>query len=146
MRNPGPRNMPAANSTPIVYFLLSLTLEILGKIVTKTKKYAAQVLGAQALSPQSQLSRWDSMNLSISVLKKYIGLVITMGLIKVKRVGMYWNKSNPYISTPFFNSVLSWNQFKLITSLLHCYDNTRPEARHGNPSIMEKSTWDTYVM
>lgn len=50
VRNPGPRNMPAANSTPIVYFLLFFTLEILGKIVTETKKYAAQFLGAQELA------------------------------------------------------------------------------------------------
>ena len=53
VRNPGPRDMPAANSTPIVYFLLILTVEILGKIVTETKKYAAQFLGATDLSPKS---------------------------------------------------------------------------------------------
>lgn len=53
VRNPGPRDMPAANSTPIAYFLLILTVEILGKIVTETKKYAAQFLGATDLSPKS---------------------------------------------------------------------------------------------
>ena len=46
VRHPGPKIMPAANFTQIVYFLLFLTLEILSKIVTETKKYAEQVLGA----------------------------------------------------------------------------------------------------
>ena len=132
VRNPGPRDMPAANSTPIVYFLLFLTVEILGKIVTETKKYAAQFLGATDLSPRSRLSRFETMNFCMSVLKKYIGLGINMGLIKMKRTGMYWNKSNPCINTPFFNSVMSRNQFELITYFLHCCDNTRPEARRDN--------------
>lgn len=105
VRNPGPRNMPAGNSTPIVYFLLFFTLEILGKIVTETKKYIAQFLGAQELSPRSRLSRWETMNFRMSHVSKYIGLVINMGLIKMKRIGMYWNKSNPCINTPFFNSL-----------------------------------------
>ena len=68
VRNPGPTNMPAVNSSPIVHFLLFLTLETLGKIVTKTKKYAAWVLGARALSPRSGLSRWDSMDFSLPFL------------------------------------------------------------------------------
>ena len=50
----------------------------------------------------------------------------------MKRTGMYWNKSNPCINTPFFNSVMSRKQFELITSFLHCCDNTRPEARRDN--------------
>ena len=67
------------------------------------------------------------MNFSLSVLKKYIGLVTNMGFIKMKRVGMYSNKSNSCISTPFFNVVLSRNQFELITSFLHRY-MTRGQA------------------
>lgn len=72
------------------------------------------------------------MNFRMSHVRKYIGLVINMGLIKMKRIGMYWNKSNPCINTPFFNSVMARNQFELITSFLHCCDNIRPEARRDN--------------
>ena len=42
VRDPGVRNMPSPESSPLIYFSLFLTQEILNKIVTETRRYAEQ--------------------------------------------------------------------------------------------------------
>ena len=42
VRNPGVRNMPSPESSPLIYFSLFLTQEILNKIVAETRRYAEQ--------------------------------------------------------------------------------------------------------
>ena len=44
VRNPCPRDPPARNSSPMAYFSLFFTVEILTALVRETKRYARQVL------------------------------------------------------------------------------------------------------
>jgi len=53
VRNPGVQNMPACDSSPATYFYFFLTVQILGKIVSETRKYTGQFFRAagDTLSP-----------------------------------------------------------------------------------------------
>lgn len=55
-----------------------------------------------------------------------------MGLVKKKDTTMYWNTKCSCLSTPYFGTVMSRNNFQLISKYLHCFDNTRPEAKRDN--------------
>lgn len=135
VRNPGVRNMPPSTSTPLVYFLLFLTEEILAKIVRETKRYAETffVTNRDNLSPQSRARQWARAAFDVTKLKKYLGLTLLMGLLKKKDVKMYWSTKFSCLSTPYFPSVMSRNLYQLISKFLHCHDNTREEARRDSP-------------
>ena len=66
VRNPGVQNMPACDSSPATYFYLFLTVQILGKIVSETRKYTGQFFRAagDTLSPQSRARRWNRLEFS----------------------------------------------------------------------------------
>ena len=132
-RNPGVKNMPPRDSSPIVYFFLFLTQEILLKIVTETRRYAIQCLRTIVGSPGSRSSRWGKLKFSADHLKKYLGLTLLIGLVKKRNTSTYWNKKFPCLSTPYFAKVMSRNVFQLISQFLHCSDNTRPEAQRDSP-------------
>ena len=133
VRDPGVRNMPPPESSPLIYFCLFLTQEILNKIVAETRRYAEQQMrGERDQRKRSRESGWDTCNFGVSALKKYLGLTLLMGLVKKKDTTMYWNTKFSCLSTPYFGNVMSRNNFQLISMYLHCFDNTRPEAKKDN--------------
>lgn len=83
VRNPGVQNMPARDSSPAKYFYLFLTAQILGKILSETRKYAGQFFrgAGDTLSPQSRARRWNRLDFGINHLKKFIGLSLLMGIV-----------------------------------------------------------------
>ena len=127
------QNVPSAESSPLIYFSLFLTQEILNKIVAETRRYAEQQMrGEQDQQRRSRESGWDTCNFGVSALKKYLGLTLLMGLVKKKDTTMYWNTKCSCLSTPYFGTVMSRNNFQLVSKYLHCFDNTRPEAKKDN--------------
>lgn len=113
VRNSGPRNMQPANSSPITYFYLFITTDILRTIVSKTKTYADQSLRRNYKDALFQ--RWTCLGFDVSMLKKFLGL-INMGLEVKRRLALYWDTKCYGISTPFFSSEMSRNTFQLISS------------------------------
>ncbi|KXJ08603.1 PiggyBac transposable element-derived protein 4 [Exaiptasia diaphana] len=136
-RNVGARNNPPPESRPITYLSLFLTPEVLRCIVSETKKYADQQINS-TISQGKPLSvrtlKWRRLNFDVAMLKKFLGLVINMGLVEKKDLVMYWDTKNPNTATPFFSSILSRNTFQLISRYLHCSDNTSNSAQHNSPN------------
>ena len=125
--------MPSPESSPLIYFSLFLTQEILNKIVTETRRYAEQQMrGERDQRRRSRDSCWDTSNFGVPPLKRYLGLTLLMGLVKKKDTTMHWNTKCSCLSTPYFGTVMSRNNFQLISKYLHCFDNTRPEAKRDN--------------
>lgn len=56
--------MPPCDSSPATYFYLFLTAQILGKIVSETRKYTGQFFRAagDTLSPQSRARHWNRLD------------------------------------------------------------------------------------
>ena len=124
--------MPPPRSSPLIYFFLFLTQEILLEIVNETRRYANQHIRGKDLSPGSRMSRWEQLKFGVDHLKKYLGLTLLMGLVKKRNLSMYWNKCFACLSTPYFAKVMSRNVYQLISQFLHCNDNTRPEAQRDS--------------
>ena len=127
-RNPGVKNMPPPQSSPLVYFCLFLTQEILIKIVNKTRRYANEYFRDRELSPGSRASRWERLQFGVDHLKKYLGFTLLMGLVKKQNLSTYWNKTFACLSNPYFSKVLPRNVYQLISQFLH----PRPEAQHDS--------------
>lgn len=134
VRNPGVQNMPARDSSPAKYFYLFLTAQILGKILSETRKYAGQFFrgAGDTLSPQSRARRWNRLDFGINHLKKFIGLSLLMGIVRIKDVTSYWSERFACLSTPYFRNIMSRNVFQLVSKFLHCHDNQSEDARRNS--------------
>ena len=103
--DPGVRNMPSPESSPLIYFSLFLTQEILNKIVAETCRYAEQQMrGERNQRRRSRESGWDTCNFGVSALKKHLGLTLLMALVK-KDTTMYWSTKFSCFSTPYYDTV-----------------------------------------
>lgn len=59
--DPGVQNMPSPESSPLIYFSLFLTQEILNKIVAETRRHAEQQMrGERDQRRRSRESGWDT--------------------------------------------------------------------------------------
>ena len=123
VRNPGPRQMPPRNSSPIEYFFLLFTAATFKMLLNNTKAYGKEYLrGMQAWiqrHPRSRFRRWNVDDMNITMLKKYIGLCINMGLVRKKNVKDYWAQKYPSQYVPFFASVMPLHKFSMFSRLLH---------------------------
>lgn len=69
---------------------------------------------------------------SVSDLKKFLGLTLLLGLVRKKETTSYWSTKFGCVSTPYFGSVMSRNKYQFISKFLHCFDNSRPEAKRDS--------------
>ena len=76
----GPQ-IPSFCSTPLQFFQLFFTDELIRKIVSETNKYAANILATKNISKYSIWKTWRDVN-EIEM-KAFLGVVINMGLIEV---------------------------------------------------------------
>ena len=123
VRNPGPRQMPPRNSSPIEYFFLLFTVATFRTLLNNTKAYGEEYLRGMRdwiqRHPRSRFRRWNVDDINITMLKKYIGLCINMGLVRKKNVKDYWAQKYPSQYVPFFASVMPLHKFSMFSRLLH---------------------------
>ncbi|CAG2245715.1 unnamed protein product [Mytilus edulis] len=91
--NPGPRNMPAANSTPVKYFYLLFSIELIKEIVRRTNSYARNFIRKGAAKRYARMKSWRP--LTKNELKSFLAIVFNMGLIRKSSIEEYWNSSLP---------------------------------------------------
>lgn len=70
---------------------------------------------------QWKLKKWKPC--SLEEMKKFVGILLHMGLVQKHDISMYWSKDPTYYQ-PFFHesSCLPRNRFQLILSWFRCYD------------------------
>ena len=55
-------------------------------------------------------------------MKKFIGLLLAMGIVKKPHIEDYWS-TDPILSTPVFNDTMSRDRFELLLKLWHFSNN-----------------------
>ena len=114
-----------ANSSVIDFVQLYLTDELFNLLVTETNRYAEQFLTAvdETTHGNSYVGKWE--NVTVAEMKKFIGIVLLMGIIYKPSIPMYWSTDELY-STPIFSELMSRNRFQLILKFLHFNNNLDP--------------------
>ncbi|CAG2211267.1 unnamed protein product [Mytilus edulis] len=127
--NPGPRNMPAANSTPVKYFYLLFSIELIKEIVRRTNSYARNFIrkGAATAKRYARMKSWRP--LTENELKSFLAIVFNMGLIRKSSIEEYWNSSLPSQASHWFKKVMSRNRFQNILKFLYVSDYSRNVPR-----------------
>lgn len=132
VRNAGIRNCPPRNSPPLAYFYLFFTSAIWNILVSETNKYAHEIITNKTKSgkmrPYSRLQKW--VDVTVSEMKKFISLIINMGLNRNNNIEKYWSTPKSQI-IPFFSNIMSLNRFEMINSMLHI--SSQPYIPPGQP-------------
>ena len=122
----GPRVFLGEDGTPVAYFDLVFTPEIMQLIVEETNRYAEQRLQHPFTAPSSQ-SRWEPV--TIEEMRAFFGCMIYMGLCSLAELKDYWSKE---LGQERISSVFSYHRFRDIFRFLHCNDNSTALPR-DNP-------------
>ena len=91
-------NYPCDNATPLEFFRMLLTDDILDNIVTQTNLYASQYISTHNLPPRSRVHGWSREPFTTEELQKFISLVIIMGLVNLPSLEDHWVTTWPYCS------------------------------------------------
>ena len=116
----GPVNMPQGISTPVDYFMLFFTLNLVQMFVRETNKYAANFLTNTQLKRRSLGHKWVAV--TVTEMKAFISMILNMGLIRKPTIKSYWSTSSSQ-KTPF-PQVMSRDRFELILKFFHMVDST----------------------
>ena len=91
-------NYSCDNATPLDFFRMLLTDDILDNIVTQTNLYAAQYISTHNLPPRSRVHGWSREPFTREELQKFIALIIIMGLVNLPTIEDHWVTTWPYSS------------------------------------------------
>lgn len=120
---------------PIDFFSLFFGDELLSSVLRETNRYAEHFLSLESTilwkerHPNSRYHKWPEDGIGMNDLKKYLGLLLNMGLVGKKKLSDYWS-TTPAVMTPFFNSTMNANLFFLIHRMLHI-SNITSEKQKG---------------
>ena len=92
------------DKSPLDFFKLLVNDAMLDHIVEQTNLYAQQYIDATTLPPHSRVHGWNKEVHDRDELKKFLAMIITMGLVNYPHVEDYWATSWPY-ATPTFSKV-----------------------------------------
>ena len=70
--------------------------------------------------PQKHKGNWK--NVMLEEMKVFISLVISMEIIKLPQISMYWQKKHWFFDIPSFNKVMPRDRFIMIWHYLHFCD------------------------
>ena len=126
------------NKSPIDFFQLFLTDDILQMVVEQTNLFAEQFIDTHELARRSRVQQWGRSSHDIDELKRFLALVIIMGLVSYPSIEDSWVTSWPF-ATATFSSVMSRDRFSLILRFLHLSDSTKyiPKGQPGHDPLFK---------
>jgi hypothetical protein len=112
-----------ACSSPYDFFSLFVNDQIFETISSQTNIFAEQ----NRLQFNSwRLDQWHET--TPNEIRRFFGLIIWMGLVRLPRIEMYWRKAEGYnLSLP--RKIMSRNRFELLLRFLHFTDNEKNEKK-----------------
>ncbi|KAK3104018.1 hypothetical protein FSP39_023714 [Pinctada imbricata] len=130
---------PDVNANPIDYFNSLVTpsdsASLMELLVRETNRYAEQFLSDPGYDPKPNSRSHDWHETDIEEMSAYIGLILSMGILKKPSIESYWQEkeSTWLFQTPGFSAVMRRDRFQLISKFLHCNDNTTyiPRGQDG---------------
>lgn len=115
--------VPNTIKSPVEFFSLFLTSELIEILVTETNRYAEQAIidgfVKGTISEESRLNKWT--NVTSDEIKTFFGILLWMGLNKKPTLDRYWSSSVLYQSPA--QKYMSRNRFQAILSMLHITNN-----------------------
>ena len=63
-------------------------------------------------------------DVTVNEMKAFIGILLTMGILKLPRLELYWTMKYPWIRTPGISNVMSKTRFEQLFRFLHLNDNS----------------------
>lgn len=90
-------------------------------LVLETNRYAQQKLNESKVTDVcSRMHKWISIN--FDEIKKFLGLILWMGFVKINPIANYWSKS-PLYNFQLASVIISRNKFELLLSNFHFINN-----------------------
>jgi hypothetical protein len=105
---------------PIDLFNLFISDDVINHIVFETNRYASQCIANTTITRTSALKNWKDT--TSAELRKFIGLLIYMGLVPKPQILLYWSKSALY-EERFAPQVMSRDRFQMLLRFIHFNDN-----------------------
>ena len=120
------------NKAPIDFFQLFFTDIILKSIVDQTNLFAQQYMEGHELSHRSRVQQWVCSVHDLAELKRFLALIIIMGLISFPSIKDCWVTSWPF-ATFTFSSIMSRDRFSFLLRFLYLNDSTKyiPKGEPG---------------
>lgn len=87
--------------SPLDFFSLLLTDDMLMHIVMQTNLSAQQFIESHELSPHSRVRRWSKGVHNINELRQFLAIIIIMGLVRYPQIEHHWATQWPYSNTHF---------------------------------------------
>ena len=106
-------------------FQFFVTDNIVDLIVDETNCFATQVLQSQTVTRCSTLKAWSPTNRD--EMKRFLGMVIYMGVIQLPEISLYWSKKQLYCGTIILKT-MDRDQFQILMRMLHFADNFSPST------------------
>ncbi|XP_023238134.1 piggyBac transposable element-derived protein 4-like [Centruroides sculpturatus] len=114
--------------TPIDYFRLFLTDNVLNYIVEKTNKHAEHIISKVQFSQMSRMSAWKPT--CKEEMETFFGLLLWMDLVKFPGIDNYWSRSAIYKNEVI--NAMKRNRFELLLKIWYfSNDDDEPENDFG---------------
>ena len=101
-----------ADADPVFFFNLIFSENLVENLGKNTSKYADKVINASR--PLRRRSTWNNWkNVDVDEMKKFIGIIFSMGIIALAAHKKYWS-TDIFYKNEHFPSVLNREQFETI--------------------------------
>ena len=97
----------APGNTPLDFFELMVTDAMLDDIVAQTRLYGSQFIDSHTINPRSRVQQWPRQEFDRDEMKKFLALIIVMGLVNLPQLEDHWVTSWPY-SSETCSKVYTW--------------------------------------
>lgn len=87
------------NNRPLHYLSHLVTDDMLEHIVVQTNLYAQQYIENHDLSPHSRVRQWSKSVFDVNELRKFLAVIILMGLVRYPQIESHWAVHWPFTNT-----------------------------------------------
>lgn len=124
-----------SNYEPVDFFMELFTDQLSEYAVVEFNRYGQQYLQKNSTyldeHPKARAYQLKNKPFTTDDMKKFLGLVVSMGLVNMPNIQNYWCTTWPFSSSNF-SSIMSRDRFLLQLKFLHLADNNAMIAR-GEP-------------
>ena len=121
---------------PVDIFCKLFNDQTMVTVVEETNRYGNQYLQSHSdylkKHCKARANQLKGKPITMEEMKKFMGLIITMGIVNMPSIQHYWCTSWPFSSSNF-STVMSRDRFLLILKFLHLADNSKavPKGERG---------------
>lgn len=108
------------------FFRLFISDDVFQLLADETERYAGQVRHEAEQAGKPHKEKWETV--TVEEIKAFLGLTITMGIIRLPTLHMYW-RSDGLFALKRFGDVMPRDRFKQIKRYFHLADRDRQPAR-----------------